>query len=245
MKDQEIKIIFQNHGIIIVDKPAGVLTTPPRFSSDPRPVLGLQLQKKLGQQIFPVHRLDFEVSGLVIYALTENAHRAFNKKFESRSVYKTYQAFSQADSISQSQGSVENPAKELLNDIPRDQRFTWTSQIIRGKKRSFESPAGAPSLTEGIRHLDIQHPDLGLVTPWSLFPMTGRPHQLRFEMYKHGYPILNDILYSGKVIDDWENRIALRAVSLKFDNHSKGDRDFLEQWSIPAKFEVANLLFER
>lgn len=238
-------ILFQNEFVIVLDKPAGVLTTPPRFQEDSREVLGLSLQRYLGQQIYPVHRLDYEVSGLVLYALSENAHRAFNKKFESRGVYKTYQAFSAQERLSpkvQGQEKVESPMTNL-EEIPIGQRLTWNSKILRGKKRSFESPAGAPSTTEVIRHPEMAHTVLGTVIPWSLFPMTGRPHQLRFEMYKHGFPILNDLLYSGAPVQGWQNRIALRSVSLKFDDQKTADKYFLNQWSIPAKFEVAEKLF--
>ncbi len=249
--DLSSRIVFQNKFIVVIDKPAGVLTTPPRFRENGREVLGLVLQNYLRQQIYPVHRLDFEVSGLVIYALTEGAHRAFSKKFESRAVYKTYQALSAGKALTgeglylnQEKGESSNHGQPTnLSEIPTLKRFFWKSNIFRGKKRSFESPAGSPSLTEGIRHLDLEHAELGIVTPWSLFPMTGRPHQLRYEMYKHGFPILNDLLYSGLPVQGWSNQIALRAVSLKFDDQKKLDKDFLEDWSIPAKFEVADKLF--
>ena len=65
-----MKFLFQNEHFVIMDKPAMVLTVPDRHQSD-RPCLGLELQKELKTQIFPVHRLDYEVSGLVLFALHE------------------------------------------------------------------------------------------------------------------------------------------------------------------------------
>ena len=58
-------VLFENENFIAVDKKSGVLSVPSRMGKeDPRPVLGLELQETLKKQIFPVHRLDFEVSGM-------------------------------------------------------------------------------------------------------------------------------------------------------------------------------------
>ena len=66
-----ILIVFQNDAVVVVDKPAGVLTVPGRFGDDESgPALGRQLEQQLGQRLWPVHRLDREVSGLVLFART-------------------------------------------------------------------------------------------------------------------------------------------------------------------------------
>ena len=74
--------IFENEALIVVDKPVNWLTTPAREADDPRPCLGRRLQDELGFRIFPVHRLDFEVSGLVLFAKTAAAHRLAQAWFE-------------------------------------------------------------------------------------------------------------------------------------------------------------------
>ena len=62
------QILFQNRDFIYVNKPAMVLSVPPRFpEKDQRDVLGKDLEKQLGVSIFPVHRLDFEVSGIIVF----------------------------------------------------------------------------------------------------------------------------------------------------------------------------------
>lgn len=187
-------IVLQNERLIAVDKPHGWLTTPARQPDDPRPCLGRELQERLGRQIYPVHRLDFEVSGLVLFALDKPSHTVAQKWFEDQLVEKTYEAMS-----------------AVGVGLPREGEWQeWRSVIARGKKRSFEAAHGKPSLTRA-RVVSVKDE----LVRWELQPKTGRPHQLRFEMAKHGFAILGDRLYGGRTADarDW---IALRAVKLDF-----------------------------
>jgi tRNA pseudouridine32 synthase/23S rRNA pseudouridine746 synthase len=64
-----MKIHFQNEAFVILDKDSGVLSVPSRFPDrDERLVAGLELEKLLSKQVFPVHRLDCEVSGILLFA---------------------------------------------------------------------------------------------------------------------------------------------------------------------------------
>lgn len=102
----------------------------------------------------------------------------------------------------------------------------WTCRLERGKKRAFVADHGKPSKTLARRVAAIAggpgggHPSAGQpgagrpnLAQWELVPVTGRPHQLRFEMARHGCPIFGDVLYGGATAGrpDW---IALRAVEL-------------------------------
>src|SRR5690606_37920150 len=88
--------------------------------------------------------------------------------------------------------------------------YEWHCRLLRGKKRSYESPAGEESFTK-VRFLET---DKNGFLHWQVMPLTGRPHQIRFELSRHGFPILGDILYGSKQV--WKpNEIALRAVKLK------------------------------
>jgi tRNA pseudouridine32 synthase/23S rRNA pseudouridine746 synthase len=186
-----MKIIFQNENFIVIDKPAEVLSVPARFKEDDRPVAGLLLQEELGQQVFPVHRLDFEVSGILVFALAAQAHTVANKWFENKQIQKIYQAYTEG----------EPPSKN---------QFEWKSILLRGKKRAFESPHGKNSLTKAEF---LKSDSKGLA--WNLEPVTGRSHQLRYECAKHGFPILGDKLYGSQ--KPWTDvGIALRASSIFF-----------------------------
>lgn len=201
--------IFENEHFVFCDKPCGVLTTPSRFEAeDSRRCLGTELQAELKQQIFPVHRLDFEVSGVVMFAKHAEAHRQANAWFEKRQVQKTYRAWTSAPDFSHIPVTVKN--ERVILQLKEMQIFEWRSQIFRGKKRSFESPQGKPSLTRAT-YLGAEN-DILL---WDLQPVTGRPHQLRFELSRHGCPIAGDRLY-GSGLRWSESGIALRSYRMDF-----------------------------
>jgi tRNA pseudouridine32 synthase / 23S rRNA pseudouridine746 synthase len=212
-------LIFENESAVVADKPHGWLTTPGRDAADPRPVLGLELQKRAGAQIYPVHRLDFEVSGLVIFAKTAVAHREMQGWFERGDIQKTYQAFSRVMSAQEAAVGAEEalePGSHAASGAVGAWRV-WKSRLARGKKRAFEAAHGKDSLTHA-RIVSIERE----YARWELMPLTGRPHQLRYEMHKHKFPILGDTLYGGA---PWtahgENAIALRAVKLDLERVSE------------------------
>ncbi len=162
-----MKIIFETSDCILVDKPAHWLSVPGRDPQDARPVLGRELEKQLGLRIYPVHRLDAEVSGLMVYAKTPEFHREANSLFENKKVTKTYQAFTEFGSFT------------------KGEKVRWHSKLLRGKKRAYEAEYGKPSITEG--YVIEQHKT---ALEWRLNPLTGRAHQLRYELFKHKCPLL-------------------------------------------------------
>ncbi len=203
----QIKIVFENDHFLMVDKPSGWLSVPSRQGEDDtRPCLGKHLEKQLSCKIWPVHRLDLEVSGLILFAKTAEAHKAANRWFEQHEVVKTYEAWTR--------DSLDFPALGIWT--------LWESTIQRGKKRSFEAPHGKPAKTnakliERITLLNMQ------VAVWNLQPLTGRSHQLRFELAKRQHPIIGDSLYGNTDLMT-NGHIALRCFELDFSacaNHRK------------------------
>ena len=206
--------IFENDDLIAVDKPAGWLTVPSRFEKeDGRIVLGREIEKKLAMQIFPVHRLDLEVGGLVMFAKNARAQKNLNRLFELRHVVKTYHA----ESGPRNFGHWPPDLKASKEDVIPGERTLWQSRILRGKRRSYESPHGDEARTEAKLLAQTNS-----VFKWELRPLTGRAHQLRFEMSRHGFPVLGDKLYGGKPVTG--EGIALRAVALDFSKVPEGER---------------------
>ncbi len=229
-----IQFLFQNEHFVLCDKPSGILSTPSRIS-DGRICLGLELEKELGGQIFPVHRLDYEVSGLVLYALNAKAHQQANHWFEKRLVHKTYRALTTAQDFSHIPASVAND--RLSIDLVQHQDFEWQGCLLRGKKRSYESPHGKPTLTRA-HFLGSKNSFL----EWDLYPVTGRSHQLRFDLSRHGFPIVGDELYGSKV--DFlstqnslynEDTIALRAFKIDFSDCPEAS-----SLGLKSSFEIEN-----
>lgn len=205
-----ITVVFENDHCIAVDKPAQWLSVPGRDPKDTRPILGRELESQLQRQIFPIHRLDAEVTGLIVYGKTADFHREANKLFENKKIQKTYQAFTDPGAFQ------------------KGQSVRWHSKLLRGKKRAYEANYGKSSLTEGtVFDQSPQHLE------WRLNPLTGRSHQLRFELYKHDCPIWGDELYGSR--KPWPDGIALRALALDWPE------DFAQAWNLDVKFQVKPL----
>ena len=90
-----MKVLYRDELVLAVDKPAGVLTVPGRGAEQGEP-LSAQV-RALAAGALPVHRLDRETSGVVLFGLTREAHRALNAAFESRRAEKTYLALVRGD----------------------------------------------------------------------------------------------------------------------------------------------------
>ena len=213
------EIIFQNSSILVVQKPACILSVPARDHDDQRRVLGRELEEYLGAKVYPIHRLDFEVAGPMIYALASEPHREFCQAFESHAIKKTYQAL----------GMVELETAKT-NPMVRGKEGMWTSKLVRGKRRTFEAPHGKESYTLA-KLIEQRETNFGIINLMELGPRTGRPHQLRYEMMKHGMPIVGDLLYgSSLAYGDLGDGIALCATRLELS------APLVEKWKVPALF---------
>lgn len=83
-------IVHEDADLVVVDKPAGLLTAPTPESD--RNNLARLLEEKLGAPIFVVHRIDLETSGLLVFARTEEANRALAERFRVHDVERLYLA---------------------------------------------------------------------------------------------------------------------------------------------------------
>src|SRR2546427_8367524 len=90
----DVRILHQDAYVLAIDKPAGLLTVPGRAPD--APALSAQV-REIAPEAIPVHRLDRDTSGIVLFAATRAAHRALNAAFESRRAEKTYLALVRGD----------------------------------------------------------------------------------------------------------------------------------------------------
>ncbi len=196
-----IVTVFENEDFLVLDKPHGVLSVPGRMGKDDvRPCLSEHLKEINAIKILPVHRLDYEVRGLILFAKNAKAHTTANTWFEKRLIKKQYKALSSGDAP---------------EDADKNKIHHWEMKILRGKKRAYiHEIAGKPAITEarfiGTRRLNEEN-----FLAWEITPLTGRSHQIRFSLAHHGFPIVGDSLYGGKPVNFLkENEIALNAISL-------------------------------
>jgi tRNA pseudouridine32 synthase/23S rRNA pseudouridine746 synthase len=194
-----MKILLERPDLLIIDKPADLPTIPDRFGS---PSVHGELQALRGEKLWVVHRLDREVTGILLFARHAAAHRALSMAFEHHLVQKTYEAWTSGAPPSEPTGE-----------------FSWEDVLMRGKKRAYVHPAGKQAVTiarwEGPAPMaDPLRPGLGDLGRWTLQPKTGRNHQLRVQLALRGWPIAGDALYGSEVV--WPlPGIALRAVRLE------------------------------
>ncbi len=215
-----LRVVAESASAIAVDKPAGWLTIPGRRGDeDPRPVLVHAVGERTGGKVFIVHRLDREVSGVVLFAKTAEAHRTLSVLFESREVSKRYEAWTEG----------EPPA---VGVAPQ----TWEGWLIRGKRRVHEAASegkGKWSRTVAT-FLGTVVREGRILLRWQLRPETGRPHQLRVQAAARGFPIAGDALY-GSNAPFRPDEIALRAVAIESKRFAR------ESLGLPERIEVAGL----
>lgn len=190
--DTGLSVIHIDDDLLVVDKPAGLLSVPGR-GADKADCLVARVQAEYPEAL-AVHRLDMGTSGLLILARSEAIHRQLSRQFRERQVAKRYVAVL-AGQLADEAGEVELP---LICDWPNRPR----------QKVDFE--IGKPSLT---RFRVIARDTIADTTRVELEPVTGRSHQLRVHMAALGHPILGDDLYGGEAFGRAE-RLLLHAMDL-------------------------------
>ena len=164
------EILFENDSFIALNKPAGLLSIPDREGKEPS--LKSWLREKYGN-IFTVHRLDRETSGVIVFAKDEETHKFLSVAFEQRDVEKFYQGLVQG-SLPETKGSI---------DLPIMEHPAKPGTMVVNKH-------GKASLTD---YEVIE--DLGLYSLVQFNIHTGRTHQIRVHMQALGHPIACDELY--------------------------------------------------
>jgi tRNA pseudouridine32 synthase/23S rRNA pseudouridine746 synthase len=191
-------ILHEDAHVIVVDKPAGLLSVPGR---------GEHLADCLISRVqvaFPdallVHRLDRDTSGVMIFALTGFAQREISKQFEERRTKKTYVARVHGR-MTEKTGTVDLP---LIVD--------WPNRPLQ----KVCHDTGKSAQTDW-RVLKVSNEE----TRVRLSPKTGRSHQLRVHMLALGHPILGDPFYaSGSALD--HPRLMLHSQELRINHPETG-----------------------
>ena len=217
MSATSLEIVHESPHAVCVDKLPGWLTIPGRSGDlDPRPCLVREVARRYPGKIWIVHRLDLEVSGLVLFARSGEAHRFLCGLLERRGAVKTYEAWTEGK-------PPADPGSEQA----------WEGLLVRGKRRVHESDRGKWSRTLARFRGEVAWTGRPLLA-WELRPETGRPHQLRCQAAARGFAIAGDGLY-GSTVAFRPGEIALRAVRLDLRDASKDD---LARFGLPRVLEA-------
>ncbi|CUH63335.1 Ribosomal large subunit pseudouridine synthase A [Thalassovita gelatinovora] len=191
-------ILHEDHEIVVVDKPSGLLSVPGRGEhlSD---CLLTRVQAVFPQALL-VHRLDRDTSGVMVFALTPHAQRNLSMQFEKRTTRKTYVARVWGH-LDPKTGTVDLP---LIVDWPNRPR-----QMV-------DHENGKSAITDW-RVLKYGANE----TRVRLSPKTGRSHQLRVHMLALGHPILGDPLYAEGEAGEYP-RLMLHSEELRLKHPDSG-----------------------
>lgn len=189
--DNGIKVLYEDRALIVLEKPEGVLSVATDFDATSN-LHALLKKRQRGGRVFPVHRLDRETSGIMLFAYTQAAQKHLKKQFETRQVEKTYYA--------------------LVEGQPASPRGTWESYLSEDATYHVHSHTDPTKGEQAITHYETVKTQ-GKKTLLRLRPVTGKKHQLRVHCKEAGLPILGDPRYhtttSGK-------RLCLHAQKLGF-----------------------------
>lgn len=194
-----IQIIHEDHDLLVLDKPAGLLSVPGR-GADKQDCLSTRVQACFPDALV-VHRLDMATSGLLLMARGIAMQRALNRLFECREVHKRYLAVV---------AGCLAPAQPLdgwgLIDLPI--ALDWPRRPLR----TIDVVAGKPSQT---RWRTVAVDPAANSSRVELEPVTGRSHQLRVHLLALGHPILGDALYGPQTARARSARLLLHASALR------------------------------
>lgn len=215
-----LDIIYEDDYLLIVNKPAGMLSVPGKETAD-------SVYSRI-RHLYPdatgplvVHRLDMATSGLLLIAKTKEVHQNLQAQFSNRSIKKRYTALLEGI-VSDEEGTIDLPL--CLNPLDRPR------QIV-------DKEHGKPAIT---RYRVLARTESQTLV--AFYPLTGRTHQLRVHS-AHSFglhcPIKGDELYGSKA-----DRLYLHAESLEFTHPVSKEKvtievkaDFTQQWLPQPKAE--------
>ena len=188
---EEVFVYYEDDDILVVDKPAGLLSVPGRFVKDS--VLHRVVYDYPDATI--VHRLDLDTSGLMVLALSKPAAIVLNRQFRERLVEKKYLA-EVWGKVSAASGRIDLPIRSDPHARPR--------QMV-------DHDAGKNAITL-YKVLEREPQSTRLL----LTPITGRSHQLRIHLASIGHPILGCDLYAHEEAFKAFDRLMLHATCIAF-----------------------------
>jgi tRNA pseudouridine32 synthase / 23S rRNA pseudouridine746 synthase len=207
-QDRHFSVHYADEHLVVVDKPAGMLTVPGR-GSDKQDCLWLRVSEPFASALV-VHRLDMGTSGLCVFALSASVQTALGKAFAARQVRKRYVAVVAGQpAVPDTTSAWQLIDMPLCADWPRRplQKIDWVD--------------GKPSQTQW-RIATSNSALWPAATRLDLAPITGRSHQLRVHLLAVGHPILGDSLYAPLPVQQAAPRMLLHASGLAFAHPVSG-----------------------
>ena len=170
------EVIHSDDSMVVLNKKSGVLVAADRYDSE-APRLDTEASKEFGQ-LFAVHRIDKDTSGIVLYARTPEAHQNLSLQFQNRSIKKRYHA--------------------LVNGRPAWQNIRVDLKLLPDGDNQHRTVVNRKNGKYSVTDFTL----LGVCPPYSWIeacPITGRTHQIRAHLNAKGLSIVCDPLYGGNL----------------------------------------------
>lgn len=192
-----MEILFEDKDVIVAIKERGLLS-----EENSKPNMVALLKEHTRGEIFPVHRLDKDVGGVMVYAKTKKAASELSKQAGDRTMEKTYLA-------------VLHGAPERKSGILEDLLF-----FDKRKNKSFTVKKERKGVKKALLSYNVlnEKAELSLV---EVKLMTGRTHQIRVQFASRKMPLVGDRRYGAK---DDSKIIALWSKEVSFINPDSGER---------------------
>lgn len=206
----EEAVLYQDDHLVVADKPHFLPVTPSGHYL--QETLLVRLKKRLGiDTLIPIHRIDRETAGLVLFSTQPDERNAYQAMFRDHAVTKHYEA-------------IAPWRQDLTWPITRKSRIVEDEPFFRQRE--------VPGQPNSETHMDVIEKSGGSAR-YALSPVTGKKHQLRVHMNALGLPILNDRMYppvAETPDDDYRLPLQLLAKSIAFTDPVTGQaRHFQSQ----------------
>jgi tRNA pseudouridine32 synthase / 23S rRNA pseudouridine746 synthase len=208
----EIEVLHHDEHLVAIDKPHFLPVTPGgRYLQETALV---RLKRLLAiETLVPMHRLDLETAGVLLFMVQPATRHAYQAMFRERRVHKVYEAVA--------------PWREDLT-LP----VTVSSRLQERPGEAFMQMETVDGEPNAITHIELIG-RLGPLAPWAhyrLRPMTGAKHQLRAHMSAAGLPIVGDRIYPrlwpaapAEAVPDYSQPLQLLARELRFTDPVTGE----------------------
>lgn len=210
--DNGLKILYEDRDLIVIDKPAGLLSVATDHQKE-NCAHAILKRRYHTRRVFPVHRLDRDTSGILVFAYTESARDHLKKQFEVHTISREYCA--------------------LVQGSPSPAQGTWKSYLVE-EKNFYVRSTGSERGRLAITHYNALQSN-GTYTLLRLKLETGRKNQIRVQTKEAGCPILGDEKYNPSLTEE-EHRLCLHATRLAF-LHPRLNKTLSFTSSPPAFFE--------
>lgn len=200
------EIVFEDEHIIAASKPSGMPSVP---GLNGRESMEEWLSSFYGHKVYPVHRLDMDTSGIILFARNIETSIALQKQFEQHSISKTYKA----------RLSRTKEGRPVADGDTGEIHLALSADYDERPRQKVDQQQGRTAITfYNVRSVGSDG-SIEII----FHPYTGRTHQLRVHSAHPsglGHPIIGDLLYGGSVA----SRLHLHAFEISFTHPANGKR---------------------